>query len=234
MDVKQRRIIPSGALALILHSCEIPQGNYWAQEIAIAALDAISRNDFIGALRYSSGGESWLFPMEKAGNKLKQKNAIRNLAFGGMGDMPSFATTMQMALDSLNGTPANIKHMVILSDGDPARPAQSLIDDIVDSKISISTVCINPHGQADVNTMFQLAKVGKGNFYHVKNNRNLPRIFTKEAMTVRRNLILEEPFTPQVTYISEILQGIRRRISRIKRLRGRFAEIQCGNRADHA
>lgn len=208
MDVKQRRIIPSGALALILHSCEIPQGNYWAQEIGVAALDSLSRNDFIGLLRYSSvGGESWLFPMEKAGNKIKQKEAINGLTFNGMGDMPSFATTMQMALDSLKQTPANIKHMVILSDGDPARPPQSLIDAIVENKITISTVCINPHGQADVNTMFQLSKVGKGNFYHVKNNRNLPRIFTKEAMTVRRNLILEEPFTPQVTYLSEVLQG---------------------------
>lgn len=208
MDVKQRRIIPSGALALILHSSEIPQGNYWAQEIAKAALESLSRNDYIGVLRYSSGfGESWLFPLEKAGNKIRQKEAIDSLAFGGMGDMPSFATTMQMALDALNKTQANIKHMIILSDGDPARPSQALIDSIVESKISISTVCINPHGQADVNTMFQLAKAGKGNFYHVKNNRNLPRIFTKEAMTVRRNLILEEPFTAKVTYFSEVLQG---------------------------
>lgn len=212
MDVKQRRIIPSGALALILHSCEIAQGNYWAQEISIAALESLSRNDYIGVLRYSSGvgGESWLFPIEKAGNKLKQKEAISGLAFGGMGDMPSFASTMQMAFEALtdpNKVQANIKHMVILSDGDPARPAQSLIDSIVNAKITISTVCINPHGQADVNTMFQLAKAGKGNSYHVKNNRNLPKIFTKEAMTVRRNMILEEPFTPQVIYLSEVLQG---------------------------
>ncbi|MBN2325879.1 MAG: VWA domain-containing protein [Candidatus Omnitrophica bacterium] len=211
MDVKQRRIIPSGALVLILHSCEIPQGNYWAQEIAKAALDSLSRNDYIGVLRYSSGiGESWLFPLEMAGNKRKQKTAIDGLAFGGMGDMPSFASTMEMALKALTDkekVQANIKHMVILSDGDPARPSQALIDSIVEANISISTVCINPHGQADVDTMFQLAKEGKGNAYHVKNNRNLPRIFTKEAMTVRRNLILEETFTPQVTYFSEVLQG---------------------------
>ncbi|HPO99889.1 MAG TPA: VWA domain-containing protein [bacterium] len=209
MDVKQRRIIPSGALVLIAHSCEIPQGNYWAQEISLAALDTLSRNDYVGLLRFSPllGGEGWLFPLEPAGNKRRQRQAIQYMTFNDIGDMPSFDTTLRMACDALKQTPANIKHIVILSDGDPAQPTQSLIEEIVENKITISTVCINPHSQRDVDVMQRLAQLGKGNFYHVKNNNNLPKIFTKEAMTVRRNMILEEPFTPVVTQRSEVLLG---------------------------
>jgi len=208
MDIKQRKIIPSGALTIIMHSCEIPQGNYWTQEISLAALDALSRNDYIGLLRYGPSGEGWLFPLERAGNKNRQRNAIKNLPFSGIGDMPSFATTMQMALDGFKGISANIKHMIILSDGDPALPSQGLIDEIVENKITISTICVGTHAQQFVKVMRQLAEAGKGKAYNVKNNKNLPRIFVKEAMTVRRHLIEEGLFTPAVTHISEILQGL--------------------------
>ncbi len=209
MDVKQRRIIPSGALVLITHSCEIPQGNYWAQEISLAALDTLSSQDFIGMLRFSSslGGEGWLFPLNRAGNKREQRQAIQNLTFSDLGDMPSFDTTLRLACDALKKTSTNIKHIVILSDGDPAQPSQSLIDEIVENQITISTVCINPHAQRDVDVMRRLARLGGGNFYHVTNNSNLPKIFTKEAMTVRRNMILEEPFTPVITQHSEVIKG---------------------------
>ena len=30
MDVSHKKILPRGALVIILHTCEIPSGNYWA------------------------------------------------------------------------------------------------------------------------------------------------------------------------------------------------------------
>ncbi|MGY8752846.1 MAG: VWA domain-containing protein, partial [Phycisphaerales bacterium] len=35
----QTRQLPRGALALIMHSCEMPEGNYWGQRMASAAVD---------------------------------------------------------------------------------------------------------------------------------------------------------------------------------------------------
>jgi len=112
-----------------------------------------------------------------------------------------------MAYDGLKDLPANLKHIVLLSDGDPARPNRPLLDKIKEAKITITTVCINPHSQRDVQMMEELAQYGGGNFYDVKNNNNLPKIFIKEATIVRRNLILEDPFTPVIRQISEIIQG---------------------------
>lgn len=209
MDVKQRKFIPSGALALIMHSCEIPQGNFWAQEISEAALDVLGRNDYMGFLRFSmqAGGPAWLFPMSKVGNKRTMRNEIRNLRFNDIGDMPSFDDTLEMAHEALVKTPANVKHIVILSDGDPAQPNKALVDAILAEKITISTVCIAPHQPRDAQIMQELAEYCGGKAYLVKNNKDLPKIFIKEASTVRRNMLVEEPFTPRMDHPSEVTIG---------------------------
>ncbi|MHC4066201.1 MAG: vWA domain-containing protein, partial [Planctomycetota bacterium] len=33
-EIKHKRVIPRGALVLIMHSCEIPRGNFWGKEVA--------------------------------------------------------------------------------------------------------------------------------------------------------------------------------------------------------
>ncbi len=209
MDVKQRKVIPSGALALIMHSCEIPQGNYWSQEISLAALDVLGRNDYMGFLRYSgqSGGPGWLFPMAKVGTKRSMRNKIQNLRFSDIGDMPSFDNTLQTAYEGLSEVETNVKHIVILSDGDPAPPTQGLIDSILEAGITISTVCIAPHGPQGAAIMEELAEYCNGKFYYVKNNKNLPKIFIKEASTIRRNMLVEETFAPRLGQMSEAILG---------------------------
>jgi len=209
MDVKQRKIIPSGALVLIMHTCEIPQANYWAQEISLAALNTLSRHDYIGFLRYTNmGGESWLFPLAKAGTKREQTRLLANLRFGDIGDMPDFDTTLRMAYESLKECPANVKHIVIMSDGDPSRPTQSLVQTIHDANITISTVCLDTHNNpANADVMRWVAQAGGGRAYMTKESSRLPSLFIKEASRVRRSLIVEEPFTPVIVSPSEIIDG---------------------------
>ena len=208
MEIKQRRVIPSGALVLIMHSTEMPQGNYWAQQVSEEAIRVLSRNDYAGFLRYSNQfGESWLFELERLGNKRRQLSLIRNLAFQDIGDMPSFDPTMQMAYDSLMRTQTNVKHMVILSDGDPARPNPTLVENIKSARITVSTVCVNPHNASDVTTMEELADYLGGTAYYIKNSQDLPQIFIKEATVVRRNTIVEEPFTPGIVQVNELITG---------------------------
>ena len=45
-----------GALALIMHSCEMPQGNYWGEKTAIAAIEALSSLDYVGIITFDFGG----------------------------------------------------------------------------------------------------------------------------------------------------------------------------------
>lgn len=208
MDIKQQRVIPSGALVIIMHSTEMPQGNYWTQVISEEAIKVLSRNDYAGFLRYSNTEqESWLFELEKLGNKRRQLGLIRNLAFEDIGDMPTFDPTMELAYEALLRTNTNTKHMIILSDGDPQVPRQGLMNQIRDARITVSTICVNPHQQRDADVMEDLAEFFDGEYYFIEDNTDLPRIFIKEATVIRRNTLVEEPFTPVVTALSELLTG---------------------------
>jgi len=205
MDVTHKKVLPRGALVLILHTCEIPNGNAWARDIALAALDVLSRKDMMGVLTYGMGGEQWLFELQEVGDKA----ALSQLIWGAMpGDMPGFDPTLRMAYEGLQKVSAGIKHIVIISDGDPRQPSQSLATEIAKSKITISTVVIAPHSPRDVDVMKDVAEWGGGNFYDVLDPRHLPQIFIKEATIVKKGLIYEEDFVPKLNSPSEILSGI--------------------------
>jgi hypothetical protein len=124
------------------------------------------------------------------------------------GDMRSFDRTLQMAHAALAQSSASIKHVVIISDGDPDPPAAALVRQIQQAGITVSAVCINPHNPRDVQVMQAVAHEGGGNFYYPTNFSQLPQIFTKEAATVRKSLIFEEPFTPRVKQYSPLLVGL--------------------------
>ncbi len=216
MDVKQRKMLPNGALAIVLHTCEIPQGNAWAREISIAALNVLSAEDFFGIVYYGSPnpgsgmsgwGEffAWDPGLKKAGDKRAMRTAIKGIE---PLDMPTFAPTMEMAVKELKRVNAQTKHMVIISDGDPAPPTQATVNAIRDEGITVSTVAIAPHTGQTVETLENIAYWGAGNFYYPKTSAELPRIFTKEASVVRKSLISEGQFRPVYSQPSDVLTGL--------------------------
>lgn len=206
MELKNEKILPQGALVPIVHTVEIPEGQYWAERILQAALDVLSPRDLMGVLLYSwREGEAWLFPLQQVGAKSHLRRQLNQAEWG---DMPSFDTTLNMAYDALKDCGASVKHIVIISDGDPQTPNWNLVRKIRAEKITISTVCINPHSQRDSRTMQDLARQGGGNFHFPKSFNKLPQIFIKEATTIRRSLIHEDPFEPVSSGFSPILVGI--------------------------
>jgi len=206
MELKNERILPQGAMVIIMHTVEIPEGQYWAERIVHAALDVLSPRDQMGVLEFTlEDGEIWLFDLQEVGRK---SHLRKKLAEARWGDMPSFDTTLQMAYDSLSRSKASVKHVVVISDGDPQTPNWKLVKKIQAAKITISAVCINPHNQRDADTMQQLAKTGGGNFYYPQNYDKLPQIFIREAATVRKSLIFEDPFTPVAKEYSPVLVGL--------------------------
>src|SRR5438552_10133141 len=74
MDVQKKKHMPTGAVAMVLHSCEFQDGNRWAAETAAAVIDVLGAQDKVGLLLYDMGGERWGIPMQPAPNKeaLKQ------------------------------------------------------------------------------------------------------------------------------------------------------------------
>lgn len=202
MELSSKKVLPSGALALIMHGMEFNNGNQVAREIAIAALDALGPQDQIGVLLWD-GTERWLFPMTRKGDG---RDLGRKIAGMNQGDLPSFQGLMEMAHEGLKKSSANLKHVIVFSDGDPGAPSADLMEAMVKDRITVSTVLISGH--AGPQTMISIAGQGHGRFYDVSSPNELPQIFIKEAAVILKSAIFEEPFKPQLTAPTELVRGI--------------------------
>ena len=205
MDVSQKKIMPKGALAVILHTCEFPEGNTWGKRITKQAIKVLSDEDDVGVLVYGSGGEQWLFEPMPASEYEKMVPKINGALIG---DMPSFATTMELGLEGLIKNDAATKHMIIISDGDPSPPPPELIDKFIANKISVSMVAVFPHGGVEISKMRSIAGVTGGRYYFPSDPNTLPSIFIKEAKTLRRSLIQNKTIAPEIGFPSPVLKGI--------------------------
>ncbi len=204
MELNSKKVLPSGALVLVVHATEFPNGNQWARDIAFAALDSLGPQDEMGIVFWDGGqNNKWLFPLAKVGDKKEMGRQITGMNPGDMGD---FQGPMAMAHDALKKSTANLKHMVVFSDGDPAAPKQQLVQEIVGDKITISTVMIGGHVSPE--TMTWMADQGRGRFYDVRSAGELPQIFIKEAAVILKSAIFEDPFKPQLASSSELIRGI--------------------------
>lgn len=219
--IKNSKVLPKGALAMIMHAAETGDGNNLMKNVAVKAIEALGEQDLVG-LAHWNGVESWLWnrngsppgllPIrDEAGDNRPRMTAALGRMFPG--DMPDFDPTLKMALQSLNGVQdAAVKHVIVISDGDPVPPTPAVVQQFVAGKITISTVEVAAHGNIGLNTMSKLAADTGGKFYKIKEgqNKTIPRIFQKEARRVARPLIHEEPagFAPQVAFHHEWISGI--------------------------
>ncbi|MFM9994649.1 MAG: glutamine amidotransferase [Phycisphaerales bacterium] len=201
LDPPQKRQMPRGALALVMHSIEMPDGVHYGMKTAEAAVDALSRLDLAGIVEFDprAGGAAWVHRMAEVGDTSAIKRSIRNLTFG---DMPDFAPSMELALQGLMGEEAGAKHMIMVSDGDPSPPSTKLLQQFKKAKITISTVGVYPHSGMDTRRLQDIAQATGGRHYDVNTAGGLAtihQIFIKEAQTVKRSLIWEgDPFSPAI------------------------------------
>jgi uncharacterized membrane protein len=199
-EIKHRKKIPQGALAIVMHSCELPRGNYWGEEVAVAAIKAISSRDYAGVIAYSwsKSGPNWEVPLQIASNKA---GMIRNVRGMEIGDMPDFGTTMSITVrDLMQKTNASQRHIIIISDGDPQPPSAATIQKMINNRITCSTVGIGYGSHVMEQPLRDIANKTGGNFYPVKNPRRLPQIFIKEARTVKRALLDDRDFQPLMPF----------------------------------
>ncbi len=208
VDPPHKKQMPKGALVLMMHSCEMPMGNYWGKQVALAAIGTLSRLDEAGVISYGwDTDQLWDYPLGPVGDKRKLRSAIQNMQ---MGDMPDFGGPMQEAYDALVNSGAAQKHVIMISDGDPAMPSGQLMNLYQMAGITVTGVAVFPHSPADVASLQRIAQVTGGRFYNVKDPKTLPQIFIKEAQTVKRALINEEDFLPKVVGgLSELVRGMR-------------------------
>ncbi len=211
-QIKNSKIEAVGALVLMMHASELPQGNYWQKVVAAQAIQSLGPMDYCGLLHWDDFGQNaWLWGgtqgLIRTSGRRPRMLALLNRMHPG--DMPDFEPSMKMALNSFNKVTASIKHMIIISDGDPSPPFASTVNLYVQAGIKISTVAIGTHGPPGSTPLQNLATTTGGQYYVVKDPRVLPKIYQREARRVSRSLVKDLPnVSPQIIYPHEILAGI--------------------------
>ncbi len=195
---------------MIMHASEIAEGNYWQKVIAREAIKALGPQDYCGIIHWN-GMEQWLW-----GHGLQVVGGNRDGMLARLdrmtpGDMPQFDPSMVLAERGFARLPdAAVKHLIIISDGDPSAPSGSTIRALKAQGVTISTVAVGAHGPAESTLLSNIATTCGGKFYKVNDPRSLPRIFQREARRVARPLIWDKhSVQPLVKMPShEMLSGI--------------------------
>ena len=216
-QIKNDKVSAVGALALMMHGCEMPNANYWQVQIAKEALDVLGPMDYCGVIDWHDygGKPRWLWKLPKGvdrvfGNRKRMKGLISRMSTG---DMQDFNRPMQVMLSGLKNVDAAMKHVIIISDGDPTPPTNALLQKFIAEKIKISTCAVGTHGPAGSTPLKKIAQATGGRYYVIKDARALPQIYQREARRVAKPVIRESKTgfsvvqTPQGAS-HEIMQGI--------------------------
>ncbi len=210
-DVKNIKQIPKGALTLVMHACEIPQGNYIGERCAVAAVKTLSSRDLVGVLSWQFQGPDkgyWTVPLQEVRDK---SAVIQQLLQMQMGDMPDLDAVMRPGVEAmLARRDAAARHMIVISDFDPSPPGDDLLVTMKKSGITCSTVAIGYGGhQINEQMATEIAESTGGKFYRTNDFSKLPQIFVKESRMVQRSLIVEQPFQPRLANpLSRIVAGL--------------------------
>jgi uncharacterized membrane protein len=220
--IKNTKVEAVGALAMVMHASEMAEGNYWQKMVGKAALEALGPQDYCGVIQYDMQGDKWLWGSQSQGlSKVGENRSMMKSRIARMvpGDMPDFDSSLKLAIASLKKVSASVKHMIIISDGDPTPASNGVLNDFANNKIKISTVAVGAHGVVGTAELKRISKVTGGNYYEVTNAGALPKIFMREARRVARPLVYEpEGGVVPVTQLPghEIMSGINGQLPNIR------------------
>jgi uncharacterized membrane protein/Mg-chelatase subunit ChlD len=211
-QIKSAKVVPVGALVLNMHASEIPQANYWQKVICQEAIKALGPRDYCG-LVYFGASDQWLWGQSQGGMVRVGPNRQMMLSRTDrmqIGDMPDFEPGMRKAVAAFAKLPdAAIKHMIVISDGDPSAPSPGTMKALKDGGVTVSTVAVGGHGPAGSQTLRNMT-IAPGKHYVVNNSNALPKIFQREARRIARPLVYEPkpPVSPQIVSEHEIVRGL--------------------------
>jgi uncharacterized membrane protein len=172
------------------------------KEAILRAAAALTERDELGVVAFNETAH-WVVRTQPLGGVTDLQGQIAGIRADGQTNI--FAG-LDQAVQSLEGTTATRRHIILLTDG-WSRSGQydQILARMKADGITLSTV--GAGGGANP-FLEQLARQGGGRFYGAANPASIPDIFLKETQQVSGQQIVEEPFFPIQTSSSPILRGL--------------------------
>ena len=195
-DIKSLKVQGKGGLVLVMHACEMADGNYWQKKIAKLALERLGPADEFGILDWDFS-TSWVIKLQEVADR--RSWMLSQIDKMSPSDMMDFGPPVQMAYNALMDPAKDFatKHIIVISDGDPMPPPAALLAKCKANKISMTTIGIATHGAPQDANMTAMA-IAPGKYYKVTDSSKLPAIYIKESRMVSQSFVYEKKFPPLV------------------------------------
>lgn len=210
-DLRTEVSLPLVALVIVLDrsqsmSAGSPSKIELAKQGAVQVVDLAYKDDLLGLITFSDPASThWVFELRPATERGKREMlaGILDIDTGG-GTV--LGPAYQQALDALRGSDAAVKHVIVLSDGKlydgqgpfseaPPTDFGALANRALRADgITTSTIAIGE--AADFERLRGIALAGGGRYYQALDVTTLPQIFTNEALTATRSLVVDQATAP--------------------------------------
>lgn len=173
-----------------------------AKEAAIEAMQMLHPEDDFGLLAFDTD-YSWVVPFGKLGQSEGKERLIRSLQASGGTNLPRATAA---ALEIIKDSERDIRHLIVLSDGQTTGSVDDIISTAVDLDISVSTVAIG--SGANTALLSEIAYQTGGVYYIADNPFDIPSIVLKDTVSVARSSVVEESFSAVPVTSSPVIDTI--------------------------
>lgn len=162
-----------------------------ARSAASGAVRLLSRYDQIGVIGFSDH-PGWIHRVSPCVDKLDIMRQIAEIGAGGGTDL---YPAIDVAYGALQKVETNLKHVIILTDGQSAPgDFDAIAMRCARAGITISTIAIGQ--DADFDLLRKMAARCGGRSYVTNSAKPLPQIFAKETILAARSGLVERSFKP--------------------------------------
>lgn len=207
-EIPSQTVLPSGALVLVIDrsgsmASPVTGSRHSQQELAneaaVLALQTLYPQDLVSVVVFDHDAQVIV--------ALGPNAAPDSVASKVRSVQPSGGTNVYAGLEAAYEQLANVtvqdaavKHVILLTDGQSTPPPGSggyipLVGRMTRAGITISAIGVGDGHDGQL--LQQLAQMSGGQYHPIVNPNDLPQVFIKEARTIRKNLIKEQPFQPQ-------------------------------------
>lgn len=210
MDHKNQEELPKMAMVMVIdHSSSMSDTSGADSKLNVAkgaaagALKNMRDTDMAGVLCFDDAFQ-WAVKLDDLKDRDQVNKKIMGITEGGS---TSIFPALQEAYRALEKSDAQIKHVVLLTDGQDNGGAEynKLLKNSEEDGITVSTVAVG--NDADQKLLERIAELGKGRTY-LTDGAELPRIFAQEIYYAQGEFIVNRDFTPVLTAESEIMRDI--------------------------
>ena len=143
-------------------------------------------------------------PLQLAVEKSRMNDLISRITAG---SQTNIYPALEAAFDALEASEAEIKHVILLSDGKTyADDYEELISVMSDSHITVSSIAVGQ--EADRGLLANIATWGGGRSYYIQNAERVPRVFIQETQIAAQSTLVEVPSETRVTTSIEAFTDI--------------------------